>query len=89
MLQQAPAADRQAPVQSYLRLTLRHLVVSLIELENLLIHESKQLDTDRVLEKQALLNALQKTVGVLQKTKDHFKSKDLGELRKELEGLLG
>ena len=89
MLQQAPAADRQAPMRGYLRLTLRHLVVSLIELENLLIHEGEQLDTDRALEKQALLNALRKTVGVLQKTKDHFKSKDLGELRKELEGLLG
>ncbi len=89
MLQQAPAADRQAPMQSYLRLTLRHLVVSLIELENLLIHEGGQLDTDRALEKQTLLNALQKTVGVLQKTRGHFKSKDLGELRKELEDLLG
>ena len=89
MLQQAPAADRQAPMQSYLRLTLRHLVVSLVELENLLIHEGAKLDMDRALEKQTLVNALRKTVGVLQKTKDHFKSKDLGELRKELEGLLG
>jgi len=89
MLQQAPAADRQAPMQSYLRLTLRNLVVGLVELENLLVHEGGQLDTDRALEKQALLNALRKTVGVLQKTRDHFKSKDLGELRKELEGLLG
>ena len=89
MLQQAPAADRQAPMRSYLRLTLRHLVVSLVELENLLTYEDGQLDTNRALEKQALLNALRKTVGVLQKTKDHFKSKDLGELRKELEGLLG
>ena len=89
LLQQPSAADRQAPMRSYLRLTLRHLVVGLIELENLLIHEGGQLDADRVIEKQALLNALRKTVGVLQKTRDHFKSKDLGELRKELEGLLG
>jgi CheY-like chemotaxis protein len=89
LLQQTPAPDRQASMQSYLRLTLRHLVVSLIELENLLIQEGEQLGTNRALEKQELLNALRKTVGVLQKTKDHFKSKELGDLRKDLQTLLG
>jgi hypothetical protein len=64
-------------------------VVSLIELENLLIQEGEQLGTNRALEKQELLNALRKTVGVLQKTKDHFKSKELGDLRKDLQTLLG
>jgi hypothetical protein len=63
--------------------------VSLIELENLLIQEGEQLGTNRALEKQELLNALRKTVGVLQKTKDHFKSKELGDLRKDLQTLLG
>ena len=33
--------------------------------------------TDEGVEKQALLNAIRKTVGVLQKTKDLFKSKEL------------
>jgi ActR/RegA family two-component response regulator len=88
LLQQPVVADREAAMQSYLRLTLRHLAVSLIELENLLIHEGGRLGADQVVEKQELRNAVRKTVGVLQKTKDHFKSRELGELRKELESVL-
>jgi len=89
LLLQPAAADRQATMRSYVRLTLRNLVVSLIELEHLMIHDGERLGTDLAVEKQELLNAVRKTVGVLQKTKDHFKSKELGELRKELETLLG
>jgi ActR/RegA family two-component response regulator len=89
LLQQPAATGRELAMRSYLRLTLRHLAVSLIELENLLIDQGDRLGTDQAVEKQELHNAVRKTVGVLQKTKDHFKSKDLGELRKELEILLG
>ena len=89
LLQQAPAADRQAAMQGYVRLTLRNLVVGLIELEHLLIHDGERLGTDAAVQTQELSNAVRKTIGVLQKTKDHFKSKELGELRKELESLLG
>lgn len=88
LLQQSTASDRQATMQSYLRLTLRHLAVGLIELEHLLIQDGERLGTDQVVEKQDLLNAVRKTVGILQQTKDHFKSKELGELRKELETLI-
>ncbi len=89
LLEQTPGAGREAAMQSYLRLMLRHSAVSLIELENLLIHDGERLGTDQVLKKQELIGALRKAVGVLQKTKDHFKSKELGELRRELESLLG
>ena len=88
LLQQTAVAGREIAMQSYLRLTLRHLAVSLIDLENLLIHEGGRLGTDQAVEKQELHNAVRKTVGVLQRTKDHFKSKELGELRRELEILL-
>jgi YesN/AraC family two-component response regulator len=89
LLHQPAAADRQATMQSFVRLTLRNLVVSLVELEHLMIHEGQRLGTDPAVEKQELLNAVRKTVSVLQKTKENFKSKELGELRKELETLLG
>jgi hypothetical protein len=89
LLQQSPASGRQPAMQSYVRLTLRHLIVGLVDLEHLLIHEGENLGTDAAVEKQELLNAVRKTVGVLEKTKDHFKSKELGELRKELTALLG
>jgi len=87
LLQQPAAPGRQDTMRSYVRLTLRQLVVGLIELEHLLIHDGERLGTDEVVEKQELLNAVRKTVGVLHKTKDHFKSKELGELRKQLESL--
>lgn len=88
VLQQAAPADRQVTMQSYVRLTLRNLVIGLIDLEHLLIHEGGRLGTDQAVETQELHNAVKKTVGILQKTRDHFKSKDLGDLRKELETLL-
>ncbi|MDR3457671.1 MAG: response regulator [Verrucomicrobiae bacterium] len=88
LLQQSAPADRQATMQSYVRLTLRNLVVGLIDLEHLLVDDGGRLAVDQAVEKQEWQNALRKTVGVLQKTRDHFKSKELGELRKELETLL-
>ncbi|HEV2695624.1 MAG TPA: response regulator [Verrucomicrobiae bacterium] len=88
LIQQHPGPGRAAAMQSYLRLTVRNLVVGLIELEHLLVHDGSRLGTDQALEKHELLNAVRKTVGVLEQTRAHFKSKELGELRKELESLL-
>lgn len=88
LMQQTPAVDSESVMQSYLRLNLRNLVVGLVELENLLIHDGKRLGMDEAVQKQELVNAVRKTIGVLGKTRDHFKSKELGELRKELESLV-
>ena len=88
LLQQPAAADRPATMRGYLRLTLRNLVVGLVELEALFLRDELGLGASGVIERQNLLNAVRKTVGVLQKTKDHFKSRDLAELRKDLEELL-
>ena len=88
LLQQPTRHDRQTAMQSYLRVTLRNLVVGLVELENLLVHDGERLGTDEVVEKRELHHAVRKTIGVLQHTKDHFKSKELGELRRELELLI-
>jgi hypothetical protein len=75
-------------MQGYVRITVHQLVVGLIELEHLLTHDGGRLGTDQAVEKQELLTALRKTVSILHKTRDHFKSKELGELRKELESLI-
>jgi DNA-binding response OmpR family regulator len=89
MLQQAPPSDRQSTMLSYLRLTLRNLVVGLVDFEHLLVHEGKALGADQAVEHQQMLIAIRKTISVLQKTKEQFKNKELGDLRKELEILLG
>ena len=88
LLTQVPTTGRPGAMQSYMRLALRNLVVGLVELEYLLINDGERLGTDQALEKHELLNAVHKTIRTLQKTRDHFKSKELGELRKELENLI-
>ncbi len=72
----------------YLQVTLRHMGRMLGDLDR----SVSLLATDRVgrdaLEKIDLVNGLRRSVEVLERTRDHFKSKDLGDLRKELEQLL-
>jgi CheY-like chemotaxis protein len=85
LLQQPVPAGPPSPMRNYLRLTLRNLVVGLIELENLFLRDDGRQSAADALERQSLLNAVRRTIGVLQKTKDHFKSRELAELRKELE----
>jgi DNA-binding response OmpR family regulator len=88
LLQQPVAGDHPATMRNYLRLTLRNLVLGLVELETLLLRDDISLGANGVIERQNLFNAVRKTIGVLQRTRDHFKSKELAELRKELEALL-
>lgn len=88
LLAQPSAEARSTAMRSYLRVTLRNLVVSLVELENLLISDAADATGSRAVERQELLGALRKTVSVLEKTKGQFKSKELGDLRKEIEALL-
>ena len=88
LLAQPSAAERSSAMRSYLRITLRNLVVSLVELENLLNSDAEGAGGAKAVERQALLAALRRTVAVLEKTKGQFKSKELGDLRKEIELLL-
>ena len=88
LLQQPATADRPSTMRHYLRVTLRNLVLGLVELESLFLRDDIGLGAGGVIERQNLLNAMRKTIGVLQRTKDHFKSKELAELRKDLELLL-
>lgn len=88
LLQQPVSGDHSSTMRNYLRLTLRNLVLGLVELETLLLRDEISLGANGVIERQNLFNAVRKTIGVLQRTRDHFKSKELAELRKELEALL-
>jgi DNA-binding response OmpR family regulator len=88
-LREQTDAAHTATMQSYLRVTLRNLVLGLVELEDLLNDKDGTTGTEAAVQNQQLLAALHKTIAVLHKTRDHFKSKDLAELRKELELILG
>lgn len=70
-----------------LSLTLRHLILTLSDLEKssalLLQH-----DTPAQLDQVNLVSAIRHTVTVLERTRQNFKSRELGELRQNLERLL-
>ena len=81
-------AGETGSTESFLNLTLSNLFAGLVELKQL-TEAISQSDSQRgILQGLTLYKALQETVAVLEKTKQSFKSKELGELRRKLEGLL-
>jgi DNA-binding response OmpR family regulator len=76
------------PVVDYLKVTVRHLGLVLSELDRSVSLLGSDPASREAFGQLDLLNGLRRTVNVLERTREHFKSKDLGELRKDLEGLL-
>ncbi len=69
----------------YLRVTLRQVILMLSDLE----HAAASLETSGANSKSIDHEAaLRRTVDVLERTKQNFKSKELAELRKQIEHLL-
>lgn len=76
------------PTESYLNLTLGNLLAVLIDLKHFTEALAAQPGKENILERVTLHRALRETIDVLEKTKQSFKSKELGELRHRLEALL-
>lgn len=90
-----PVGDEgSAPIENFLSLTMRNVVGSLADLQRLVeaVIQSRGEQGSPLLtnleQPAKLMSALEETIGVLEKTKSAFKSKDLGELRKKLESLV-
>ena len=87
VLRKSPGAQPGGPMGSYLRVSLRQVILMLADLER----------ATQALERRAASSldhvdhvaALRRTVEVLERTKQNFKSKDLADLRRQLEQLLG
>lgn len=88
VLRSSPGGTAGAPTEAYLNLTLRNLLSVLIDLKQFTEAISQQPGKEGIVQQVALHRALQETIDVLEKTKQSFKSKELGELRRRLEGLL-
>lgn len=87
-LMNRPAVDdRGVALESFVRVSLRQAILALTELER----ATQALDRRTGNRSQQLdhVAALQHTVEVLERTRQNFKSKDLADLRKQLEQLLG
>jgi DNA-binding response OmpR family regulator len=82
-------------VQAFVDLTIQNMHQSLLDLRSVLAvlrpaeAATPESAADQARQPLALVQALWETVAVLEKTKHAFKSKELGQLRKKLEGLVG
>jgi CheY-like chemotaxis protein len=80
------AAEAGGPMGQYLRTTLRQVILMLSDLE----HATAALERgDARVASVDHEAALRRTVDVLERTKQNFKSRELAELRKQIEQLLG
>lgn len=88
VLRNSPGETAAAPTEAYLNLTLRNLLSVLVDLKQFTEALAHEPGKDGILERVTLHRAVQDTIEVLEKTKQSFKSKELGELRRRLENLL-
>jgi CheY-like chemotaxis protein len=88
LLRRAPGRCQPAPWNRYLSVTLQNLLLTLVELKQFSDSAAVAEALGPGLRSAELLAALRHTVTVLRNSRQHFRSKDLGDLRRELESLL-
>lgn len=81
----ASGSEHGGPMGHYLRVTLRQVILMLSDLEQAAGALERQGAAATTIDHEA---ALRRTVEVLERTKQNFKSKELAELRKQIEQLL-
>jgi YesN/AraC family two-component response regulator len=73
---------------AFMELTVRHMLTSLVDLREVVSVLASAPSGSQSVRSLELAKAVEETIGVLEKTKRVFKSKDLGELRHKLEAVL-
>ncbi len=87
-LEETVATACAPPLVNYLQVTLRHGATLLGEMQRAAFALGADEAGRNALAQFDLVTSLQRTVQVLEKTRINFKSKELGDLRKQLEALL-
>jgi DNA-binding response OmpR family regulator len=82
------SADENNVLADYLQVTLRNVLLQLADLERTTIIWRSGSQSKGDLQQLDLIGALRRTVDVLEQTKQNFKSKQLADLRHQLEELL-
>lgn len=88
LLRHNSGQDQATPWNRYLTVTLQNLMLTLLELKQFSENIAVANALGSSVRHAELLSAVQRTIAVLHNTRHHFKSKDLGDLRRELEALL-
>jgi len=87
-LAKATSPGAASPMNGFLRVILCNIASSIVELERCTPELGQCENAADGLKKLELISALRHTVNVLEKTRQNFKSKDLGALRHQLNDLL-
>jgi len=87
-LKSSPADKNAAPLEACLGLTLDNLLAAMLDMKRMTELLAQRRDQGQSLQEAALIQALQETIVVLEKSRQSFKSKELGELRRKLEGIV-
>ena len=92
-LKESPRAPMGDPVDVYVMVTYRNILASLLGLrtvveQSLSIRPQAEPNVSHMETPLLLIDALRDAIAVLEKTKDSFRSRDLGDLRHRLEELL-
>lgn len=88
LLRQRTPGGSAPATHDYLRVTLRHVLLQLTELDQCLAATATRTTSDAPHGPLDLISALRHTIAVLEQTKQNFKSKPLADLRRQLEDLL-
>jgi DNA-binding NtrC family response regulator len=86
-MRQSPHDPAGGPLANFLQVSLRQVILMLAELDR--ATSSLERRSGGGLEKVDHVAALRRTIEVLERTKQNFKSKDLADLRRQLEQLVG
>ena len=87
-LDQLAGTPNAQPAIDYLQITVRHLGLMLHQLDRSVSLLGADASGRELFEKLDVISSLRRTVEVIEGTRYHFKSKELGELRKDLEVVL-
>lgn len=93
-LRSLPAGKSRVGVNAFLSLTLKNVAHALTDIKVMIevaTGDMSQEEIQRIFANSrplVLLEAIRETISVLESTKGSFKSKELGELRRKLEGLV-
>ena len=88
VMQKTPVGASNTTTEAYLSLTLSNILSLLLDLKSFTEALTQQPRHKDLLEHVTLHRALKETIDVLEKTKQSFKSRELGELREKLESIL-
>ncbi len=93
LMVRAATPDTQVPVETFLALTMRNIYGALDDLQRLVLSQTTQTHGDACHlmdcpRPARMIEALNETIAVLERTKSAFKSKELGALRERLEKIV-